>query len=399
MTMPDQTKSATFIPLFDLEIGTAEIEAVTGVLRSKWLTMGEMTGEFESAFSAYLGTPHCLAVSNGTAALHLALQALGIGPGDEVICPSLTFVATANAILYTGATPVFADIVGLDDLNMSPESIEACITKRTRAVLVVHYAGFTGDMAAILDLARRYDLKVVEDAAHAPGAAYAWPAESGAAQRLQKAGTIGDAGCFSFFSNKNLAVGEGGMVVTPHDSVADKIRLMRSHGMTTLTLDRHKGHSFSYDVVELGYNYRIDEIRSALGIAQLQRLDAGNRRRRSIDRTYRDLLGDVPGLEIPFGAHRSMASHHILPVLLPEGADRAAFMTRMRHDMGIQTSIHYPPIHRFEHYRHLFDRDDTGLEKTMAACAREVTLPLYPGLTDAQVVHVASSVKAVLATA
>jgi dTDP-4-amino-4,6-dideoxygalactose transaminase len=395
--MPPVNNAMEFIPLFDLELGAGTIEAVTQVLRSKWLTMGEMTSRFETAFGDYIGAPHCLAVSNGTAALHLALQALGIGPGDEVICPSLTFVATANAVLYTGATPVFADIVGTDDLNINPRSIEANITDRTRAVIVVHYAGFLCEMAPVCEMARRHGLKIIEDAAHAPGAAYIWPTGKGVAGSVQKAGTIGDVGCFSFFSNKNLAGGEGGMVTTPHEAVAEKVRLMRSHGMTTLTLDRHKGHSYSYDVVEQGYNYRIDEIRAAIGMEQLKHLDAGNLRRQAIDQRYRELLRDIPGIVVPFGEQRGRSAHHIFPILLPEKTDRAAFMERMRHEKGIQTSIHYPPVHRFDLYRRLYNRNDAGLEQTRIVGAREVTLPISPTLRDDQVAYIAASVEEVLA--
>ena len=387
------TEKRDFIPLFDLDIGEPEIEAVAAVLRSKWLTMGEVTGRFEAEFAEYVGAPFCLAVGNGTAALHLALLACGIGPGDEVICPSLTFVATANAVLYTGATPVFADINGVSDLNISPESIARQISQRTKAILVVHYAGYPCDMKAIMGLAAANGLKVVEDAAHAPGAAFVWRDEAGKEVRVQKAGTIGDAGCFSFFSNKNLAVGEGGMVVTRHEDIAEKVRLMRSHGMTSLTWDRHKGHSYSYDVVALGYNYRTDEMRAAIGRKQLEKLDSNNRRRNDIDRLYRKLFSDTPELILPFGKVKNVSSHHIFPVILPDHVDRPQFMEKMRHAKGIQTSIHYPPVHTFELYRRIDHRGPIDLGKTEAVGGREVTLPLYPGLTDDHAAYIVDSVK------
>src|SRR6476469_10574113 len=294
------------IPLADVDMGEPEIAAVTEVLRSGWLTMGEKTQAFEAAMAARLGVRHAFAVANGTVALHLPYAALGLGPGDEVILPALTFVATANAATYTGATPVFADICGLHDLNIDPADVARRITPRTRAICVVHYAGYPVDMNPILALAREHGLGVVEDAAHAPGATY----------QGQSLGTLGDVGCFSFFSNKNLAVGEGGMVVTNRDDLAERIRLMRSHGMTTLTWDRHRGHASSYDVVSPGFNYRLDEIRAALGLAQLDRLDGNNARRKTLVDHYRELLAGVPGVEAPFTQPLGEPSYHIMPVLL-----------------------------------------------------------------------------------
>src|SRR5512135_541044 len=248
------------IPLSDLDFGPAEDQAVLDVLHSKWLTMGAVTQAFEAEFAAFHHAEYAVAVSNATVALHMACLALGIGPGDEVIVPALTFVATANAVLYTGARVRFADILGEAELNVSPEAIERQITPHTKAISVVHYGGYPCRMEAICAVAERHGLAVIEDAAHAPGAFL----------NGRHLGTWGDAGCFSFFSNKNLSTGEGGMLVTDKDDIAEKVRLMRSHGMTSLTYDRHRGHANTYDVVDLGYNYRIDEIRSALGCVQLK---------------------------------------------------------------------------------------------------------------------------------
>jgi dTDP-4-amino-4,6-dideoxygalactose transaminase len=377
------------IPLFDLDIGVEEQQAVVEVLRSKWLTMGEVTRRFERAFAQFLNVPYCFAVCNGTAALHLALQALDIGPGDEVICPSLTFVASANAILYTGATPVFADIMGKHNLNISPASIEAKISERSRAVIVVHYAGFPCNMKEILAVTFKYGLKVVEDAAHAPGAELIWKNGTGDEVWMQKVGTIGDIGCFSFFSNKNLATGEGGMIVTRDQRLAERISVMRSHGMTSLTLDRHRGHSYSYDVIALGYNYRIDEIRSAIGLVQLRQLSKKNERRRSLDALYRVELRGIDGLKIPFENFPHRSAYHIFPVLLPEGTDRMPFIQALRMK-GIQTSIHYPPIHRFTYYQKSLGRENTDLEWTEYVGSHEVTLPLYPSMKEDDVHYICS---------
>jgi dTDP-4-amino-4,6-dideoxygalactose transaminase len=332
--------------------------------------MGQVTQNFERRFADYVGVKHAFAVANCTVALHLANAVLDIGPGDEVILPSLSFVATANAVLYTGATPVFADVTSPDDLNISPYDIERCINQHTRAITVMHYGGYPCAMEDIVKMARQHDLAIIEDAAHAPGAAI----------NGKMAGTLGDVGCFSFFSNKNLATGEGGMIVTERDDLAEKIKIMRSHGMTTLTWDRHRGHAHSYDVVDLGYNYRIDEMRSALGLVQLEKLAQNNERRCELTAEYRRLLTDVPGLLVPFSHHPGTSACHLLPILLDSEIDRRAFIERMR-DQGIQTSIHYPPIHQFSYYQERLGNQARILPVTESVGRREVTLPMYPGMT------------------
>jgi dTDP-4-amino-4,6-dideoxygalactose transaminase len=368
------------IPLSDIDFGTEENTAVQDVLNSRWLTMGSVTQKFEAEFAAYVGAKHAIAVTNGTAALHLACLAAGLGPGDEAIVPSLTFVATANAVRYVGATPVFADIIGKNDLNISPDSIERLISQRTQAIIVVHYGGYACEMEQILALARNNNLMVIEDSAHAVGA-----------ERDGKGlGTWGDVGCYSFFSNKNLTTGEGGMLVTDNDELAEQLRLLRSHGMTSLTWDRHRGHAWSYDVVALGYNYRLDEIRAAIGCAQLAKVEKNNDRRRHLTQVYRDALQElVPQVEIPFQNHPSKTSAHLLPVLLPLGFQREAFMNRMK-EQGIQTSIHYPPIHTFTAYR---NGNNIELPVTEDIATREVTLPLYPTLSDDDVMLVVEAVR------
>ncbi len=376
------------VPLSDIKFGPEEMDAVQSVLESGWLTMGEITQKFEDEFKAYTGAKHAFAVSNATVALHMACAALDLKPGDEVIVPSLTFVATANAVRYTGATPVFADISGEDDLTISLDSIKKAYTPRTKAVIVMHYAGYACDMPAILAWANEQHLPVIEDAAHAVGSYL----------DEKHLGTFGLAGCFSFFSNKNLSTGEGGMIVTDDDTLAKKFSLLRSHGMTSLTWDRHEGHSWSYDVVALGYNYRIDEIHSAIGREQLRKLDANNARRREITHMYRKQLAmRCPTLGIPFAYHPGVSAHHIMPVILPEGASRLQFMETMKAH-GIQTSIHYPPIHTFTDFRSQ-PHGAAPLAITEDIARREVTLPLYPLMTDAQVELVVNAAADALAKA
>jgi dTDP-4-amino-4,6-dideoxygalactose transaminase len=376
------------VPLADVTLGDEETAALAEVLKSGWLSQGPRTREFEERFAAFLGIEHALAVANGTAALHLALEAVGLAPGDEVLCPALTFVACANAILYAGARPVFVDLNGPHDLNLSVADAAAKLTGRTRAILAVHYGGYPCDLDGLRALAAQYNLKIIEDCAHAPGAIY-----HSQAAGPQMAGTVGLAGCFSFFANKNMTTGEGGMVVTRDAEVAEKLRLRRSHGMTSLTWDRHRGHSFSYDVVARGYNYRLDEMRATLGLVQLGRLPQGNARRRRLTLRYHEQLRGIPALELPFAGAAEGGAHHLFPVLLPEAGQRPEFMAHLAR-CSIQTSIHYPPIPTFSHYRRLWAPGfDHRLPLTREVAARLVTLPLFPTMTPAQQEMVVSAVR------
>jgi dTDP-4-amino-4,6-dideoxygalactose transaminase len=370
------------VPLADVVVPEEDIEVVADVYRSGWLSMGPQTEALERDFAAYSGARHALAVTNGTAALHLVCAASGIGPGDEVVVPSMTFVATVNAIAYTGATPVFADIVGLTEPWLGPEAVAAVSGERTRAVMTMAYGGHPGCTADLAALASERGLTLLEDAAHAAG--------SRAGGR--HLGTFGLAGAFSFFSNKNLAVGEGGMVVTDDDEAAARMRLLRSHGMTTLTWDRHRGHASGYDVVDLGFNYRIDEPRAALARRRLARLDAENARRAVLDARYRELLAGVGGLTAALAPPpEAQLAHHLFTVVLDEGVDRAAFRDALAAH-GVQTSVHYPPAHRFATYA----AAAAELPVTDAYGARAVTLPMFAGMTIEQHDLVVAAVRAAL---
>jgi dTDP-4-amino-4,6-dideoxygalactose transaminase len=250
----------------------------------------------------------------------------------------------------------------------------------------MHYGGYPVNMPAILDLAGRHGLAVIEDAAHAPGSQLDG----------RHLGTWGDIGCFSFFSNKNLATGEGGMLTTNDHSLAEKLRLLRSHGMTSLTWDRHKGHAFSYDVVAPGYNYRLDEIRSALGRVQLQKLPSGNKKRGELNHLYEECLSTLtPELSLPYYKQAGTFAYHLRPVLLPPDIDRSHFMAIMK-EQGIQTSIHYPPAHQFQYYRQERQDSTVNLSRTEEIAAREVTLPLYPGMMAADVESVCCAARIAL---
>jgi len=374
--------------LSDIDMGEAEAEAVAEAVRSKWLSTGPRTAEFEQRFAEAMRADYAVAVSSCTAALHLAMLAAEIGPGDEVLVPSYTFVASANSILYQGATPVFVDINGPADLNLDIDDLERKITPRTKAILPVHMAGFPADMDRIMSLAARHQLKVIEDACHAIGADYQGEGASPFCGR--KAGTIGDAGCFSFFANKNLVAGEGGMLVTDNEEIARRVRLARSHGMTKSSWDKADGRAFGYDVVSLGYNYRSTELTAALGLIQLEKLAGNNATRRNLVRRYREQLADVEGLTIPFSGRIEDSAHHIFPIVIDPEVDREAFRKALD-ERGIQTSVHYPPIHEFSHYREQ-STAPCVLPQTEAVAAREVTLPLHPLLKDDDVDFISSAV-------
>jgi dTDP-4-amino-4,6-dideoxygalactose transaminase len=371
------------VPLADIDFGLEEEEAVLRVVRSRWLSMGEEALNFEKEFADFIGTKHAFAVTNATAALHLACMVVGVQPGDEVIVPSLTFVATANAVRYAGGIPVFADIENEEWLTISPVSIEKCITEKTRAIIVMHYGGYPCDMPAIMQIAKKHNLAVIEDSAHAIGSEL----------NEKKLGAWGAVGCFSFFSNKNMTTGEGGMAITNDDALAEKLRVLRSHGMTSLSWDRHKGHAWTYDVVDLGYNYRIDEIRSAIGRVQLKKVIGFNQRRESLTRLYRELLSELaPEILVPFQALRGISCHHIMPVLLPQGTNRFEFMEGMKTE-GVQTSIHYPPIHHFKNYAEQAQFLKADVPVTENVGLREITLPLYPTMRDEDVEIVVTAIQ------
>lgn len=367
------------VPLSDVEIDAELLAAGREVLASGWWSMGPRVAELEREFAELTGAGRALAVSSGTAALHLALLAAGCERGDEVILPSLNFVAAANVVALVGATPVFCDVTGEDDLNLDAADLEAAITPRTKAVIALHYAGFACDLDAVLAAAERSGVAVIEDAAHAPGARL----------RGRALGTFGAVGCFSFFANKNVPVGEGGMVVTSSPELGERLALLRSHGMTTLTWQRHTGHASSYDVVEPGLNYRLDELRAAIASVQLARLGEVNEARRTHALHYRRLLEEHGDITLPFGGDDGdrVSAHHLVVALLPPGVPREPVRDRMR-AAGIQTSVHYPPIHRFAAYAEAGSR--RPLPRTDAVADRILTLPLFPHMAGEDVELVAS---------
>jgi dTDP-4-amino-4,6-dideoxygalactose transaminase len=361
------------VPLSDLDYGSEEANAVQRVIASKWLSMGPEVQAFEHEFAAMQEAKHTLAVSSATAGLHLALLALGVGPGDEVIQPALNFVAAANMTVAVGATPVFADICSLDEPTIDPSEVERAISPRTKAVVVMHYSGSLCRMGELTELCAARGIAIVEDACHAVGVAYhdarnRWP-------NGVMAGSIGDISAFSFFSNKNIAAGEGGMVVTNRADLAERVRLLRSHGMTTLTWDRHKGHAGSYDVVNPGYNYRLDELHAALGRAQLIKLERNNQRRRNLLASYREAVESL-GWTMPFAEGIGYSSGHLMVIVAPSPDIRERAVNALRQS-GIQSSMHYPCVADFTGF---VGSSGEGLEETRQFTRRAITLPLYPTL-------------------
>lgn len=362
------------VPLSVLDYGVEEANAAQRVIASKWLSMGPEVLAFEREFAAMQSAQYAYAVSSATAALHLAIHAIGIGPGDEVIQPAINFVASANMTLLAGGTPVFADICSLAEPTIDPEHVERLITPSTKAIIPMHYGGNLARMGALLDICKRHGLALVEDSCHAVGAVYHDVA--GRAPHGQMAGSIGDLGTFSFYANKNLACGEGGMLVTNRDDLGERIQMMRSHGMTRSSWERHHGRAGSYDIALPGFNYRLDELHASLGRAQLAKLLEGNERRRRLLARYRDGLRDAERWIMVFADAVEHSSGHLMVAVADSPETRAKAVHALR-DAGIQSSMHYPSILEFSGFRGRFPQT---LERTHQFAERAITLPMHPNL-------------------
>jgi dTDP-4-amino-4,6-dideoxygalactose transaminase len=359
------------IPLFDVQLEQAHIDAVSDTLRSGWLTMGPRTQEFEQVFAEHLDCKHAIALASCTAALHLAYLAAGVGPGDEVIVPAVTFVATAAAARYCGAEPVFADVKGTHDLGIDPSDVEGKITERTKAVCAVHYGGYAADLEALRAICEANGLALIEDAAHSPSATPVGDS--------RKLGTIGLSGCFSFFSNKVLSCGEGGLLATNDDGVAEQVRSLRSHAMTTGTWDRHRGHAPGYDVVDVGYNYRMDEPRAALLTARLTGLEEDIAQRRRLVHRYRGLLAGLEGVTVPYqDAEVDVSSCYVMPLIVDDHELRDPLRQFMLDERRVQTSVLYPALHELSAYA----GTARELPRSELVGRAELTLPLFPTLTE-----------------
>ncbi|MDX9829559.1 MAG: DegT/DnrJ/EryC1/StrS aminotransferase family protein [Anaerolineae bacterium] len=382
---------AAFLPYALPSIGEEEIAEVVDSLRSGWLTSGPKVRRLEGELAAYLGARHALAVSSCTAALHIALTALGIGPGDEVVVPTMTFCSTANVVVHLGARPVLVDVG--PDLNVTPEAIEAALTPHTRAIVPVHYGGQPCDLEAIHALAARHGLPIVEDAAHAIGARY----------RDQKIGSDALAAprsitCFSFYAIKNMTTGEGGAIATADDGLAETMRLLTLHGMSRDAWKRYTGSgSWYYEVVLPGYKDNMTDIQAALGIHQLQKLEGFIETRRRYARLYDEAFVDLPEVKVPIVRPGRCHVYHLYPILLSLerlAIDRAQFIEELR-ARGIGTSVHFVPVHLHPFYARQFGYRPGDLPCAEALYSRLISLPLYPAMsvTDvADVIHAVGDV-------
>jgi len=374
----------TFIPFARPDLGDEEFAAVRAVLESGWLTTGERVHEFEAAFAAAVGAKHAVALNSGTAALHLALDAIGLRAGDEVIIPAYTFTATAEVVLYFGATPVMVD-VDAHTLNIDPHRVAEVVTARTKAIIPVHFGGLAADLDALRDIAEPRGIAIIDDAAHAFPSRY----------NGRFIGAVSDITCFSFYATKTITTGEGGMLCTDNDAYAARCRLMSLHGISHDAWKRYRAEgSWFYEVVAPGFKYNMTDIAAALGLAQLRRADAMRVRRQEIAERYNAAFAGHD-FELPaFGDVRDHA-WHLYPLRLPRGADRAAFVDALR-AREIGASVHFIPLHLHPFYRDRYSFTPDSFPVSTAEYEREVSIPIYSAMSDAEVDAVIGAVTAVI---
>jgi perosamine synthetase len=377
----------TLLPYGRQSIDEGDIQAVVETLRSDWLTTGPKIPEFEEAFAAWVGARYAVSFSSGTAALHGAAFAAGIGTGDEAVTTPLTFAATANCVLYQNGTPVFADVAP-DTLNLDPERVSAKISPKTKALLPVDYAGHPADLDAMLEIAERHGLVVIEDACHALGAEY----------KGKRVGGIAHMTVFSFHPVKHLTTGEGGMVTTDNAEYADALRKFRNHGISSGARDRQQAGQWHYEMVLLGYNYRLTDIACALGLRQLKKLEANLNRRREIAARYTAAFREMPGIRVPVSRAEALPAWHLYPIRLdlPKlSAGRAEIFRALRAE-NIGVNVHYIPVHLHPYYRERFGYG--GGEFPIAENTYEslISLPMFHGMSDADEKDVIRAVELVL---
>jgi len=386
-TLGGEPARASYLPYGRQSVDDSDIEAVVEVLRSEWLTTGPKVAEFEEAFAARVNAAYAVSFSSGTAALHAAAFAAGLKAGDEAITTPLTFAATANCILYQGATPVFAD-VSRDTLNLAPEQIERRISAKTRAILPVDYAGHPADLEAILEIAQRHGLTVIEDACHALGAEY----------HGERVGSIADMTVFSFHPVKHITTGEGGMVTTNRSSLAETLRRFRNHGISSEARQRQAADDWRYEMVLLGFNYRLPDIACALGMEQLKRLDANLARRREIAAHYTSAFREMPAVIPPAVRPEADPAWHLYPIRLDLErltADREQIFRALRAE-NIGVSVHYIPVHYHPYYRDRFGSRAGEFPVAEGAYGRLISLPMFHGMTGQDVEDVIGAITKVL---
>ena len=379
---------AGFLPFCVPHIGDREIEEVVATLRSGWITTGPRTKEFERLFGQYVGARHAIAVSSCTAALHIALAAIGVGPGDEVITSPLTFCSTANVMIHLGATPVFADIC--EDFNIDPVEIRRRITPRTRAIVPVHHSGQPCRMDEILDCAKEHNLPVIEDAAHAAGARH----------RGRMIGSIGNATAFSFYAIKNMTTAEGGMITTDDDELAERMRILSLHGISKDAWKRYGSTgSWYYEVTCPGYKCNMTDIQAALGIGQLEQLPGFLEIRRRYAAIYDEAFDGMPEVTVPVVNPDVYHARHLYVLRLNLDRltiDRAAFIEELRAEK-IGTSVHFIPVHLHPYYRDRYGYGRGDFPVAESTYDRIISLPLYPKMTEEDLGDVVAAVKRIAA--
>jgi perosamine synthetase len=366
------------IPYGHQSIDETDIQAVVDVLRCEWLTTGPIVPKFQEAFAAYVGAKYAVAVSSGTSALHTAMFALGINPGDEVIVPPITFVATANAVAFQGGTPVFADVEA-DTLLIDPQRVEDKITSRTKAIIAVDYAGQPCDYDTLRSLASKHGLALVDDGCHALGARY----------KDRNVGTLADLTVFSFHPVKHITTGEGGMITTDDSNLAERMRRFRNHGIDADHASRAEQGTWYYEMTELGYNYRITDFQCALGLSQLEKLPSFVQRRREIAGLYDREFASVKGLTPLYTCPDVMNSYHLYVIRVKE-RDRIFAQLRKK---GIGVNVHYFPVHLQPYYRKHFGTGEGLCPVAEEAYRHILSLPMFPQLTDEQTNYVISSIE------
>jgi dTDP-4-amino-4,6-dideoxygalactose transaminase len=383
------TVRASFLPFALPSIGDEEIAEVVDSLRSGWITTGPKVKRFEADFAEYVGSKQAISVNSCTAGLHIALTALGVGPDDEVIVPTLTFCSTANVVIHLGARPVLVDVG--EDFNVTPEAIEAAITPRTKAIVPVHYGGQACDLDAIYALAARHNLPVVEDAAHAVGGKYKGHKIGSNAHQGVRAITA-----FSFYAIKNMTTGEGGMITTGDDELAERTRLLTLHGMSRDAWKRYNSAgSWYYEVVAAGYKDNMTDVQASLGIHQLRRLDGFLETRQRYARLYDEAFAHLPEVETPITHSDRSHIYHLYVIRLNLkrlAIDRAQFIQELK-TRNIGASVHFIPVHLHPFYQERFGYRRGDLPQAEAIYDRIVSLPLYPRMTEADVYDVVQSVR------
>lgn len=366
--------ATVFLPYHRALIEEEEMSAVLEVLRSGWLTTGPRVREFEAEFAKYIGVTHAVALSSCTAALHLALSAVGIHEGDEVILPTMTFAATGEVVLYFNARPVLVDCKK-ETFHLDPEQVANAITSRTRAILPVHYAGYPCDMDAILSIARQHDVRVIEDAAHALPSRY----------KNRIVGTLGDITCFSFYATKTLTTGEGGMVTTESAEISERIRMLSLHGIDKDAWKRYTAEgTWRYDIQEVGYKYNLTDLQASLGIAQLRKCDAMRARRSSLAERYNNALASLDCFEIPQMPLEGQHAWHLYVIQVNSSAlriDRNRVIEELK-SRGIGTSVHFIPLHLHTLYQEKLGYRTGQFPNAEEHFERAISLPIYPAMTD-----------------